>query len=184
MFVSPAISVTLFCAKILHTHFHLSFLKQVTLGGRRGAYQPARRARALPRDVMAYSSVLAGASLLTLWTVLARGTEILTAAGLTGNKEHHYLSKHTTLRFTDTTAPWALKQSRFLCSILSISSISRALIILADRAFEGSPSPSLCFGVLALETISVWGESVLRAPRMTLGWKNTPRCQELSTWLW
>lgn len=39
---------------------------------------PAGRARALPSDMVTHSSVLAGASLLALWTMFARGTEILT----------------------------------------------------------------------------------------------------------
>lgn len=89
--------------------FPLSILKQVTLGGRRGAYQPARRARAFSGDVMTHSSILAGASLLTLWTMLARGAKILTAEGLMFDKGHHYLSNHLTLSFTGTTAPRALK---------------------------------------------------------------------------
>lgn len=102
-------SVTLFCAKVLHVRFHLHVLKQVTFRGRKGAYQPARRAGALPSDVMTHSSILAGASLLTLWTMLARGTKILTAEGLMGDKGHHYCFTHTSLSFTDTTAPRVLK---------------------------------------------------------------------------
>lgn len=102
-------SVTLFCAKVLHVRFHLSILKQVAFGGRKGAYQPARRTGAFPSDVMTHSSILAGASLLTLWTMLARGTKILTAEGLMGDKGYHYLLHHTTLRFTYTTAPRVLK---------------------------------------------------------------------------
>lgn len=75
----------------------------------RDAYQPTRRTRALSSDVMTYASVLAGASLLTLWSMLARGTKILTAEGLTCDKGHHSLSQPTTLRFTNTAAPRTLK---------------------------------------------------------------------------
>lgn len=75
----------------------------------RGTYQPARRTRALSSDVMTYASILAGASLLTLWSMLARGTKILTAEGLTCDKGHHSLPKPTTLRFTNTAVPRTLK---------------------------------------------------------------------------
>ena len=106
---SLTISVTFFCTKVLHMRFHLSIQEQGALGGWKWAYQPARRTRAFSSDVMTYTSILAGASLLTLWPVLARGTKILTAEGLTCDKGHHDLPNHTTLRFTDTAAPTALK---------------------------------------------------------------------------
>lgn len=102
------ISVTFFCASPPQA-FSLDCPEIGDLGGKRGAYQPARRARAFPGNVMTYSSILAGTSLLTLRAVLARGTKILTAEGLTCDKGHHYLSNHTTLMFTDTTAHRALK---------------------------------------------------------------------------
>lgn len=75
----------------------------------RGTYQPARRTRALSSDVMTDASVLAGASLLTLWSVLARGTKILTAEGLTCDKGHHSLPKPITFRFANTATPRTLK---------------------------------------------------------------------------
>ena len=104
-----SIDVTFSCIKVLHMHFHSSILGRGLWRVGRGTYQPARRTRALSSDVMTDASVLAGASLLTLWSVLARGTEILTAEGLTCDKGHHSLPKPTTPRFTNTAAPRTLK---------------------------------------------------------------------------
>lgn len=59
-------------------------------GSGKTAYHPAGRARALPSDMVTHSSVLAGASLLALWTMFARGTEILTAERLMSDKGQHY----------------------------------------------------------------------------------------------
>lgn len=55
-------------------------LSKATLGARLTTHcaQPAGRTRAFSSDVMTYASILAGASLLALGPVLARGTEILT----------------------------------------------------------------------------------------------------------
>lgn len=53
----------------------------VVLGGGKDTYHPARRAGALSSDMMAHASILAGTSLLTLWAMFARRTQILTAEG-------------------------------------------------------------------------------------------------------
>lgn len=68
------------CPSIMALTFLRTVLSKATLGARLATHcaQPARRAGAFSGDMMTHSSILAGASLLTLWTMLARGTEILT----------------------------------------------------------------------------------------------------------
>lgn len=83
----------------------LCILDCVIIGGGRDTHHPARRARALSSYMMADTSILAGTSLLTLWTMFARGTKIFTTEGFKWNIRYCYLlSKHMILRFTDTSS--------------------------------------------------------------------------------
>lgn len=108
---SLSIDVTFFCIKVLPMHFHSGILETGDFGGWGMLTSQPEGQEHLHSDVMTYASILAGASLLTLWSMLARGTKILTAEGLTCTKGHHSLSQPTTLGFTNTAAPRTLKQT-------------------------------------------------------------------------
>lgn len=56
-------------------------LECVIIGSGSDTYHPTRRARALSSDMVAHAPILAGTPLLTMWTMFARRTKILTAEG-------------------------------------------------------------------------------------------------------
>lgn len=95
---------------------------------------------------MAYSSILAGASLLTLWAVFARGTEILAAEELTCDKKYRYWPNHTTLRFADTTAPRTPKQTSFRHSKFFIPLASKHSSYWPERSLRGHLDLSFLWG--------------------------------------
>lgn len=178
---SITIRVTFLCAKVLHVHFHLSIVKQVTLGGEEGSLPASRKDKSIlqwhddkllhfGRGIFAHTVDHA-----------CQGDKDPHSWGIDVWQRISLLPNHKTLRFTDSTAPRDLKQTSFLCSKFFISLTSKNESHWLERSLRDGLDLSFLLGYFLMKLFLIWRECFLsKSTEDDSSQPNIPWWQELS----